>query len=230
MKLAIGSSFRNMAGGRLQNYVIQLHALNNLMKDQGHQLRWIAVEGDSIDETEKQLRQFADQIEIPLQLVKRDHGGPVFGSTEAPERMKALSFVGDGIFESIREDDDALIYVESDLVWRPQTFLRLVHRLSPGITDVDMLAPLIFAGECFYDIWGFRKDGIRFGPFPPFHHALNVDGLTLVDSVGSCFVVRAQVARECRMINDMALVGFCEDVRAHGYNIYCDSRERVVHP
>lgn len=229
MNIAIGSSFRNMAGGPLQHYVTQVFALYRALQTHGHSLRLIAVEGDSCDATEVQLQRYAVQLEphFDIQIVKREHGGPVFGSTEAPERMKALSYVGNGIFESVRGQDEVLVYVESDLIWNAHTMLRLIYRLEVG---QDVIAPMIFAGESFYDIWGFRKNGVRFEPVKPYHPDLDSNGLTEVDSAGSCLVMRGEVARKCRMVEDMALVGFCKDVRDSGYHIYCDSRECVRHP
>jgi hypothetical protein len=127
----------------------------------------------------------------------------------------------------VHDEDDVLVYVESDLVWDAPTIVRLVSQVKPG---TDVVAPLIFAGEHFYDVWAFRKNGARFGPFHPYHSELNHDGLTVVDSVGSCLIMRGEVARRCRIIDDEALVGFSRDVWAKGYNIHCDSRERVRHP
>jgi len=227
MRVAIGSAFRNMAGEPLHRYAIQLDLFHRLMQEQGHVLRWIVVEGDSTDATLQQLHQYSERLLMSAQFVDRTHGGPVYGSTEAPERMKALSFVGNGIFEAVSPEDDALVYVESDLVWRPQTMLRLLHRLDVG---TDVLAPLIFAGECFYDVWGFRKNGARFGPFPPYHSELDHGGMTVIDSAGSCLVMRADVARQCRMIDDMALIGFCKDAWSKGFRILCDARESIRHP
>jgi hypothetical protein len=102
-----------------------------------------------------------------------------------------------------------------------------VRQLQPGV--VDVVSPLVFAGEAFYDIWAFRKSGIRFGPFYPFHHELVLDGLTEVDSVGSCLVMRAAVARAVRM-SDGALVEFCNNARSRGYRVWVDAREQIRHP
>jgi hypothetical protein len=92
-------------------------------------------------------------------------------------------------------------------------------------TGADVVAPLVMAGEAFYDIWGFRwLDGTRWSPFE--HQTLNTrfpTDLIEVGSAGSCLVMRAGVARECRIRNDYCLVGWCEDARAHGYSI-------CVHP
>ena len=227
MKIAIGSAFRNSAGRHISRYMNQVDNLHSYLNTLGWQLRIIAVEGDSTDRTRQELTTFGQGLGIPFELVTRNHGKKVFGSTEEPERMKALSYVGNGILESVREEDDALIYVESDLLWSPTTMVSLLQKLGPGI---DCISPLIFAGQAFYDIWAFRKNGHRFGPFHPFHGDLKFDEPTACDSTGSCLVMKGEVARACRIIDDEALVGFGRDVWAKGFTLYCDARERIFHP
>ena len=234
MRIAIGSLFRNSAGFPLQRYFRQIDAFRDHLKDRGAKLRVIAVEGDSTDDTRFELMRYAEGLALSINIVTRNHGQRVFGSTEEPARMKALSFVGNGVFESVQDEDTVLIYVESDLLWQPDTMTRLIDRLGEQTyldgRPANVIAPLVFAGQAFYDIWGFRKDGHRFGPFHPYHSKLKFDGLTAVDSVGSCLVMHAEVARQCRMIEDYALVGFCKDVWAKGFTVFADARERIYHP
>jgi acetyltransferase-like isoleucine patch superfamily enzyme len=108
----------------------------------------------------------------------------------------ALSFVGNGILELVRETDDVLVYVESDLIWNAGTVLQLIGDLQ--IPSVDVVAPLVFAGESFYDIWGFRgMDGERFSPAAPYHSSLaagGVETLAEISSAGSCLVMKGAVA------------------------------------
>lgn len=226
MNVVVGSAFRN-SGGRLWGYFSQVSELRRVLFNQGHGIRLIAVEGDSVDNTAQQLLRFADDYELPIRLVTRNHGGPVFGSTEAPERMKALSYVGNGILEAVRSVDDVLVYVESDLLWKADVIVRLMSLLSQ---QIDVISPLVMADKAFYDIWGFRKDGERFGPFHPYHAGLRLDQPTEVDSVGSCLVMKAQVARDVRIPDGGALVGFCQVAREQGYHVWVDARERINHP
>lgn len=232
MKVVIGSAFRNSAGYHLQRYFHQVDALRDLLKERGDSLRVIAVEGDSVDNTRDELMRWAEYCTLAVTIVTRNHGQRVFASTEEPERMTALSYVGNGILESVLLDDDVLIYVESDLVWRPEMMLRCIDQLDSkeDIGTVNVVAPLCFAGEAFYDIWAFRKSGHRFGPFHPYHGELLFDRLTPVDSAGSCLVMQAQVARECRIVDNEALVGFGRDVWAKGFTLFVDARERIDHP
>jgi hypothetical protein len=206
-------------------YMDQVAALRDVLLEEGHELRVIAAEGDSVDETKKTLRAEARYHGLELELLECSHGGPEFGSTEAPERMQALSKVCNAIFEGVRPSDRALLYVESDLQWPPQTMLRLLGLV--GQHEKAIFSPLIMAGECFYDIWGFRTlDGTRFSPFAPF--ALGLNGAHFeVSSVGSCLAIPGGAARKCRVRNQNCLVGWCEDARAHGYSVWVVPELRV---
>lgn len=226
MNIVLGSLFRNSAGRHIGLYFDRVRALQDALPA-GDTLRLALVEGDSVDNTASLLRVFANGLDIPLDLVTRNHGGPVYGSTEEVARMTALSQVGNGFLEAVQDTDDVAIYVESDLIWAPDTMLRLAQQLQSGV--VDVVSPLVFAGAAFYDIWAFRKSGVRFGPFHPYHHELVFDGLTEVDSTGSCLVMRAAVARAVRM-SDGALVEFCNNARSRGYRVWVDARERIGHP
>jgi hypothetical protein len=121
------------------------------------------------------------------------------------------------------------VYVESDLIWGAGAIWTLIDMALNRESGFDVFAPMIFAGDYFYDVWGYRKNGSRFTPQPPYHPDL-VNGLTEVDSVGSCLVMRAEVAEVCRIRNDYALVGWCEDARAHGYKIAVHPNLKVYHP
>lgn len=228
MNIAIGSAFRN-AAHYVPRYLSQVAGLKTYLGEQ-HSVRVIAVEGDSTDKTEGALMLSSMAKHISLKIVKHEHGQPWFGSTESPDRMKSLSAVGNAIFDSVDdEQDDVLVYVESDLLWDAKTITPLVNMALNREQGFDVFAPMIFAGAYFYDIWGYRKDGERFIPFPPYHPAL-VTGLNPVDSVGSCLVMRSNVASACRIRNDYALVGWCEDARDKGYQIAVHTELRVDHP
>ncbi len=94
----------------------------------------------------------------------------------------------------------------------------------------DVFAPLIFAGPHFYDIFAYRKNGERFIPFPPYHIGIEPHKLCEMDSVGSCLVMRGEVARAIRIENDNCLIGWCDNARAHGYKIAVHPDFAVRHP
>lgn len=237
-RIVVGSAFRNSAQNA-PRYFERVAALRDFIKPR-HLVRVLAVEGDSTDNTREALRISADYHGLPLDLRTCNHGGPVFGSTEQPERMVALSKVGNTIFDGVMEYDDLLIYIESDLKWQPQAIDALIWRALDRWRGFDVFAPMVVAGSAFYDIWGFRGlDGVRWGPFDPMHPDVAAarqrqgredDGLVEVSSAGSCLVMRAEVARKCRIRNDYCLVGWCEDARRQGYRIaaYLDQSVRQL--
>lgn len=230
MNIAIGSAFRN-AAHYVPRYLSQVADLKTYFGTP-HTVRVIAVEGDSTDKTHGALMLSSMAKHIELKVVKHAHGQPWFGSTESPDRLKALSAVGNAIFDAVDEEkDDVLVYIESDLLWDAKTIASLIDLALNREQGFDVFAPMIFAGEYFYDIWGYRKDGERFLSSAPYHPqaALN-NGLNQVDSVGSCLVMRSNVASACRIRNDYALVGWCEDARDKGFRIAVDTRLRIQHP
>lgn len=229
MNLAIGSAFRDSSSrGQLSRWMMQIAALANRLHRDGHELSLILVEGDSVDDTRARLQNVAANYERAT-FVDVTHGKGNFGSTEDPARFAALAGVGNGILENIPDDADALLYVESDLIWSPTDVLGLVERLCEG---VDIIAPMVWAGENFYDVFAYRAlDGARFSPFPPFSHAIDRNKpINEIGSAGSCLVMRAQVARECRIPIEDGLVGFCRDARSKGYHVWVDQDKNVRHP
>lgn len=225
MNIVIGSAFRN-SGNYLVRYFQQVAALQKHVGSE-HTVRLIAVEGDSYDHTREALPALSP---VPLTHIKHDHGKPWFGSTEAPERLHELSKIGNLIFENVLPTDDVLVYIESDLIWDAHTIGSLIDMAMRRDSGFDVFAPMIFAGNLFYDVWGFRgMDGARWSPFSPYHNERN-QGFTETSSVGSCLVMRGDVARSARIINDMCLVGWCEDAKNKGYRIAIHSDFKVNHP
>lgn len=232
MRFCVASAFRNAAGQQITRWMDQILDLRHVLRQKHFcYLRAVAVEGDSRDATRAQLEALSTKMagQFELEIVTCNHGGPVYGSTESPQRMAALSKVGNAIFYSVRDNDDVLVYVESDLIWDGATISALIDHVVGGQSDV--VAPLIFAGDNFYDVYGYRGlDGQRFAPFKPYHSSLSALGLTEVSSAGSCLVMKGEVGRGVRIVNDDALVGWCEQARQQGYTISVDPNLSIRHP
>jgi hypothetical protein len=226
--VVIGSAWRS-SEHNVPRYLDQIVALRDLVRDD-YTIKILAVEGDSLDGTANALVRGAAARNLDLTLVEFDQRTPHFGSVEDPKRMNALSEVFNRVLDAVDEDTDIFVYVESDLLWKPQPLANLIRLVDDQEEGMDVIAPLIFAGPHFYDIWGFRKGGERFGPFPPYHPGLNRNGLTEVDSVGSCLAMRAEVAWETRIKNGNAIVGWCEEARSLGYKIGVHANLEVHHP
>lgn len=227
MNIVVASAHRNNSG-RVRAYLQQVSALRDLVSP--HHLRVIAAEGDSTDRTADKLTSEARQFHLDLDLVPASHGGAWYGSVEHPQRLADLSKVANAIFSAVDATDDIFFFVESDLLWDPQHIRQLINQWSEQ-SAYDVLAPLVMAGDLFYDVWGYRDlSGNRLSPFPPHHRLFKHYSTIPMSSIGSCFVTSAFIARECRVRNDNALVGWCADVRAHGYRIAATKRVIVRHP
>lgn len=223
MNVVLVSNFRNMSG-RVARYLDQVLALS-----QHHKLRVVAIEGDSIDDTAGELVRLSGAMGIPLTIHTHNHGKQVFGSTESSERFVALTGVMMAGMHAVNSSDEVAVSVESDLMWGTYDMLALIGIVHRG-KDTDIVAPMIFAGARFYDVWAFRKNGIRFTPHAPYHHELAINGVTEVDSVGSCLAMRAEIAQTVTPIGQQCIVSWCAGARAQGYTIGVAAGLRVAHP
>jgi hypothetical protein len=230
VRIAIGSAFRNAAGHQAAAYAHQAGQLA-LRLAPHHSVRCIAAAGDCEDATIQELARLLPAAGVGVQFVPCDHGRRRFGSTEEADRMEALTLVGNAILGGVRGDDDMLLYVESDLRWEAEAMHRL---LTLAAFAGAVVAPMVWAGELFYDVWGFRDlDGGRFSPFPPYSSALagaKEGDLVEVGSAGSCLAMPAAVARSVRMPPGGCLVGFCEEARRAGHTVSVAPWLGVAHP
>jgi GT2 family glycosyltransferase len=227
VKVSIGSIIRDGAG-YVDRYADQIEALRTATDM--HTFHSIIVEGDSRDDTYAKLK-----ARFNGSVTHASHGGPAFGSVGDPVRFKQSSWTWEHVLELIHPRDEAFVYLEADLLWQPAAILRLLFYLQcPG---VDVVAPMCWYGpeNRAYDLWGMRgTDGMGFGPFPPFHHSLTDDnetGLYPINSAGSCLAMRGEVARTCHFQPaDLAVVGWCQNMREHGYKLFLDPMTKVIHP
>jgi len=234
VNIAIVSAWRDSAHN-VRRYMAQAVALQKHIGP-SHTVSVIAVEGDSTDATQETLQREGEAAHaragVHTYTYEFDQHTPRFGSTEAPERMAALSQLGNAMLDCVQEQHDVVVYVESDLLWNAHTIGSLADIANEQRDGVDVVAPMVMAGDCFYDIWAFRGlDGNRFSPFYPFHPSLNFQGPTPVNSVGSCLVMKGDVARnkKNRMV-DGALVQWCDTARSNGYRIAAHANFKVTHP
>lgn len=231
MNIALGSIFRNSTG-YLYRYFSQTSALSDLLAKNHQSLRLILAEGDSNDGTWDEIKACLQAFGIrAFTVIKREHGGPLFGSVDDDRRWRQISFACDGVLEQVSENDDAVIYVESDLIWEPGTMASLIDELMAQ--DMDAVSPMCFhrSTALFYDVWGYRRNGWRFSYNSPYHPDIETDGLYKLDSAGSCIVMRGEVARKCRFDPaEKGIVGFCENLRSQGFTLWLDRGLSVFHP
>lgn len=226
------SAFRN-AASRLPGYYAQVDAARKVAHPYGEEVRPFLVWGDSTDQTGKILQQWL----LPADLLTYHHGKPEHGSSEVPERLEALSGLLNATLEALTtrrhpEPEDTVMWLEGDLYWDP--FLPLLLHRFLRRKEVDVVAPMVFAGEAFYDVWGFRTvDGRRWGPFWPYgliEDFTRPDPLCEMGSVGSCVAMTGAVAQSVRVQDGLALVGWCREARQRSYRVWCAKELRVQHP
>lgn len=231
MNIVVVSAFRN-ATHLIPRYMRQVRALA-AHAGAGNNVRVVAVEGDSTDATRDMLMSELSTIH-ESELLVHEHGLRVFGSTEDSDRLEALQGVMMAGMASVRTSDDVVLYVECDIIWSPHVVGSLIDRVYYRDSDTthpyEILAPLVFAGDLFYDVFAFRKDAARFSPFPPYHADLSPTGITEVDSVGSCLVFRAELAATVQPVGALGLVSWCEGARAVGHRIGVAPEYKVRHP
>lgn len=231
MNIAIASIFRNSAA-YVARYANQVAALRDALAAEGHTLRVVAAEGDSVDWTPHLLVELLGQFEHTI--LTRAHGGPSFGSVDVTQRWRQIAWVCNELLDELAAgDDDLVIYVESDLIWQPATMLRLLGHVAGARTDVACPLSLSVGTSLFYDTWGHRSLGRCFEPHAPYHPMLaepSPTGLYPLESAGSCLVMLGEVARAARFQPDDGIVGWGRDIRARGYTIALDPTVKVEHP
>lgn len=229
MNIVIVSAFRDSSDKYIRRYLDQIVSLKTHL-GHDHHVRVSAVEGDSKDDTRGRLITAADARGIALIIITHHTGKKRYGSTEEPARLEALTGVMiEGMASVDPTIDDVVLYVESDIVWSPWevwALLQMAHRRQEGF---DIIAPMIWAGDLFYDVFLYRKSGSRFAPFAPYHSDLT-PGLCEVDSAGSCLAFRSELARDVKVNGKMGLLSWCESARNQGHRIAVDTYSNVRHP
>jgi hypothetical protein len=226
--LVIGGNFRNSCR-YLDRYDRQFTELSQAMTRRGVATWGVFAEGDHSDDTRAELyRRFG----MRACIVPREHGGPDLGSVDTPQRWKMSGWVSNGVMENMphsMSDDDVFLWVESDLIWNTETMLALIdHTIT-----YPCVAPMCWAGKNFYDTFGHRKDGVQFGPFPPYHEALKSvrpGELVQIDSAGSCFAMWGECARVARFSEVDSILGVGRTLYKHGYSFWLDPSLGVRHP
>lgn len=238
MEVAVTSIVRN-AMGYIDRYVSQVNDLAMALYLEGeHNVTVCMAEGDSVDGTWDWLQNWAvgqyETDDYEVRLVKADHGGPAFGSVDNAVRWQNIARTWNKLYQYIAFSDyrpDAVIYVEADLIWRPETMQRLLRHLAvvPAVAPMSMLRPPF---GWFYDTWGHRAiDGSHFQNAPPFHAILNdwrPGTLLQIWSAGSCMVMRGEIIGKCWFSETDAMIG--HDLYAEGYSLWLDPSLSVEHP
>jgi GT2 family glycosyltransferase len=225
MRVALGSIVRNGEKYCLR-YAAQIACLKAFVPE--HEFRSIIATGDNEDATYDLLKgHFGDAVFL------REHGGPKFGSTGEPERMRQHAFCWEAVLERLTPEDDVFVYLTADLIWDPAVMRRCLERL--GEPQVDMVAPFLFYQGRFYDTWAVKgMDGVSYGYFPPHHREMlepSVNGLYQLSSAGSFIVMKAEIARTIHFDPpEMEVVSFTRNAVKAGWRLWLDPALKVYHP
>lgn len=214
------SIFRDSAG-YVDRYAEQVEKLRVAA---GERVFSVVAEGDSQDNTRELLR---DAGFNPLIV---EHGGPRFPSIDNPLRWRQIAVVCNTIWcAAIREANpgEAIAYAESDLVWDAETLVALTERTKqfPAVATMSLHE----GTDRFYDIWGHVKDGIRFVPEPPYHPGLDAP-MVEIDSAGSCFAVRSNIAHHVEFSLTDCIRGVGRSLHKAGHRLMLDTTLAVYHP
>lgn len=183
--IAVCSIFMNSVT-YLDTYFAQI---GDLSKSQ--ELSLVLTEGDSSDDTWNELKA---RWTPGMYMQQIHHGGPHFGSVDNAQRWEQIArVVRPTVNRALELEPDAVLWVESDLVWDADTMSKLIESVTeaPGRTS----CPMVFADTTprFYDIWGYRLNGKGFLAHPPYfpedptHFTQPGSNLVHIDSCGSCF-------------------------------------------
>lgn len=242
MNVSVVSHFRN-AVGYLERYFEQMDSLKAALGEQGYELTLVLGYGDSTDGTGIQL--YDECVHrFDARLIDVSHGGPYLGSIVHPERFRQLAYVGNKLWKNIPDNADIVGLVESDLIWKAQSFIDLLEFLQ-GLGSVNeeiphLVAPMVMhqrsVGEPhlddrFYDRWAFRYNGVQFKNEPPYHKALESSGTYVeMNSVGSFVLMDGKIAKQLCFPEEDVIVGFCRQARLLGARILLDKLTKVYHP
>lgn len=234
MNITLASIFVNSAP-TLPRYFAQCVALADALHARGDRLSFLWGEGDSTDNTLAMLE--GAGYRIKSSVVDVTHGGQIFGSVVREERFRQLGQVGRTLWAEIPEGADVVLYVESDLIWEPETALGLIDRVGP---EVDAIAPPILLERqgwprwSWYDTYAFVCNGEHFTHRPPWHLALHPateagPGLLEMETVGSMLAVRGDYFRKAAQTYDeRVIMGLCEDIRKLGGRVWFDPTIKAV--
>lgn len=229
MNIALCSAFRNsVQNGHLDRYLDQVWELYSIL-DARHKFCCVWGEGDSTDETRFRLTH--DSRSWPATIMDCTHGGADYPSIVIEERFQQLAQVGRCIWAAIPTDTDAVVYVESDLIWEAEMMVALIDRLQeyPAISPMVLLDRKGWAANAFYDTWGaIGLNGQHFEHFPPYNAGYKANEPFPVSSMGSCMAMRGDIARQI-VVDDRVFQGISAQIWAMGGSVWIDPKLFIWH-
>ena len=190
----------------------------------------IAVcEGDSKDDTWERLLQWVTK-DKRLRLVTYDLGMPKYGSIVNRDRFIVLAKVFNRALDQIDlKEADWVLFVPFDVDYAPDVVKRLAAH------DKDMVSPLTWIGNVFYDTWAMAERGMPSLPWGNFSwewaqtHLGNQ--LIEMDRLGGMVLMKADVLRAgCRYTEAEVDRGLSRCAREKGFRLWVDPTTHIYHP
>ena len=181
--------------------------------------------GDSVDRTDRIIARCA--VKRPfVRMVDCSHGGRSWGSVVNPERFQQLAYVMNTLWRQISSNADAVIVLDGDLIWEPETIIALINYLD----RYPAISPMVMHGahNTFYDTWAFRRGGVQFRQRYPYHPDIG-SGCIRLDSSGGCIAMRGRLARALEWQADV-VIGIGHQIYELGESLWLDPALSVIHP
>lgn len=98
----------------------------------------------------------------------------------------------------------------------------------PAVSPMVMLRRTGYPSNTFYDIFVYRKDGVQFGQYPPYHACYNSQQPFPIDSAGSAMAIRSTFAKRLIWDEDV-FMGVCKQIYQMGGSVWVDPRLSITH-
>lgn len=146
------------------------------------------------------------------------------------------------IDKHLRPKHDYVLWLDVDLVSVPRD---LIEQLLSVSTE-GIVAPFVFvektsphampdfnSGGWFYDVGGFKRNGMFADAWPPYFSQMNGNVMEM-ESVGCCYIVPAYLyhpygLRYAPKGNEVEHLSFCDAARAIGVQIFANPALKVEH-
>lgn len=188
-------------------------------------LSWVWVVGDSTDDTARTLAALSDGY--PVTIV--DVGDTGIPGEDVATRLRRLSATANEWWKWIDDAEYVLVH-ESDIVSPPDVVNRLVAHAGRGRCPIAGWPTLSLQGrKLFYDIFCYRKDGVRFTNDPPYHTCYQATEPFTVDSFGTMYLFHAEDVPLVRFENN-AVLDLCRQLREQGRTLWVDPQLTIQQP
>lgn len=240
MEIGVCSFFRDsqeFCGTKINQIPKYFQYLNQQESEcDGIKLKYYLLEGDSRDNSYEVLQQYSKQYPIHLTKLEIPNNTPV-SSAGTDERRKVLSEVGNACLKPAVQEQDLVLWMESDLIPTKDMLYQLLERKSELNWDKTLaISPVaaikIYNQECFYDGWAFEGiNGEKWG-LNDLQRFKNYNAsLRPMKAIGSCALLNGKVLREENFdFSDGCFPKMCQIGREKGYRIYCDLLATIFHP